>query len=128
MKNYKIYVNGNEYDVQVEEVGVSSGESIKTERIATPVAKPAPVKKAEPVKKVEPVSEGSVTVVAPIPGVILNLGVKIGDIVEKGATLLVLEAMKMENEIMAPISGVVSEMRTKQGDSVNAGDILVVVS
>jgi biotin carboxyl carrier protein len=76
---------------------------------------------------VEPAVVGG-TVVAPMPGTVLQVAVKIGDRVSKGQTLLVLEAMKMENEIMAPAAGVVSELNITQGVSVNAGDILVILS
>jgi biotin carboxyl carrier protein len=68
------------------------------------------------------------TVVAPMPGTVLQVAVNIGDNVIKGQTLLVLEAMKMENEIMAPTDGVVHELNVTQGVSVNAGDILVILS
>jgi biotin carboxyl carrier protein len=76
---------------------------------------------------VEPAVVGG-TVVAPMPGTVLQVAVKIGDKVSKGQTLLVLEAMKMENEIMAPAAGVVRELNITQGVSVNAGDILVILS
>lgn len=131
MKKFRVVVNGNEYEVGIEEIKGESG-SMPTPKVAPAVA-PAPAKKVAapapiPVIKAAPVSAGSETVTAPIPGVILTMCVKVGDKVAKGSTLLVLEAMKMENEIMAPIDGVVSEIRAQQGTSVNAGDILVVVS
>lgn len=131
MKKFRVIVNGNEYEVGIEEI---KGESTttSTSKVAPAVA-PAPAKKVAapiptPIIKSAPVTAGSETVTAPIPGVILTMCVKVGDKVAKGSTLLVLEAMKMENEIMAPIDGVVSEIRAQQGTSVNAGDILVVVS
>ena len=68
------------------------------------------------------------TIAAPMPGTVLQVAVSVGDNVTKGQTLLVLEAMKMENEIMAPADGVVQEVNVTQGVSVNAGDILIVLS
>jgi len=66
-------------------------------------------------------------VAAPMPGKILKVAVSVGTPVNNGDLLLVLEAMKMENEIMASSSGTVKEVRTKEGDSVNTGDVLVVI-
>ena len=63
-----------------------------------------------------------------MPGTVLQVAVNKGDNVTKGQTLLVLEAMKMENEIMAPADGVVQEVNVSQGVSVNAGDTLIVLS
>ena len=64
-------------------------------------------------------------VTAPMPGTILNIGVTVGDIVKKGQVLVILEAMKMENEIVAPSDGTVASINVASGTSVNAGDLLV---
>ncbi|NLP31416.1 MAG: biotin/lipoyl-binding protein, partial [Clostridiales bacterium] len=65
------------------------------------------------------------TVEAPMPGTILDILVKVGDVVEDGQVLLMLEAMKMENEIMAPQAGTVDSIQVAKGDSVNTGDVLI---
>jgi biotin carboxyl carrier protein len=127
MKNFKIVVNGNEYDVAVEEIGgVSSTPAARPAAAPAPAApKPAAPK---PVTTAAGAGAGVNTVTAPMPGTIINVGVHAGAKVSKGDILVVLEAMKMENEIMAPHDGTVSEVRVQQGASVNAGDILVVLS
>jgi len=71
---------------------------------------------------------GALTLVAPLPGRIVNVGVRPGDKVEKGATLLVIEAMKMENEFKSGVAGTVAEVRVTPGQAVNAGDVLVVIA
>lgn len=92
MKNYVITVNGTSYDVTVEEVGGAAPVA------ATPVAAPV---KAAPAKAAAPAA-GSVSVTAPMPGKILNVKLQAGAVVKKGDVILILEAMKMENEIVAP--------------------------
>jgi len=73
------------------------------------------------------VAAGAEVVAAPMPGKILKVVTTVGAKVNNGDVLLILEAMKMENEIMASVSGTVKEIRTKEGDSVNTGDVLVVI-
>ena len=99
MKNYTITVNGNVYDVTVEE-GTGS------------TAAPAG-------------AQGAVKVNAPMPGKILKVNVNAGTAVKKGDVLLVLEAMKMENEICAPQDGTVATVECAAGDSVESGKVLV---
>ena len=125
MKNYKITVNGNVYDVTVEE---STGTA------AAPVAAPAAVKPAAPApapapKKEAPKgTEGSVKVTAPMPGKILGVKVTPGQTVKRGEVLIVLEAMKMENEIVAPSDGTVAGIQVAVGDSVEAGATLATLN
>ena len=107
MKNYTITVNGNVYDVTVEE-GTGSA--------AAPAAKAAP--KAAPVA-------GAKQVTAPMPGTIVSVKVNVGDKVEAGTLVAVLEAMKMENEIMAPHDATVAAVHVNKGDSVDSGTALV---
>ena len=114
MKNYTITVNGNVYDVVVEE-GASTG--------AAPVAKAAP--KAAPKAAAPAGAQGAVKVNAPMPGKILKVNVNAGTAVKKGDVLLVLEAMKMENEICAPQDGTVATVECAVGDSVESGKVLV---
>ena len=101
MRKFNVNVNGTVYTVEVEEVG------------GAVTAAPAPT--------------GAVTVEAPMPGKILSVNVKAGDKVEAGDVLLILEAMKMQNEIMAPEDGTVSEVRVNAGDTVTTGDVMVIL-
>lgn len=116
MKNYTITVNGNVYEVTVEE-GINGADNSKK---ATPTVTKA-VKAATPTKTG---TAGAVKVNAPMPGKILKVNVKTGDSVKKGDVLMILEAMKMENEIQAPQDGVVASIEVAAGDSVESGKLL----
>jgi glutaconyl-CoA/methylmalonyl-CoA decarboxylase subunit gamma len=128
MKMFRVVVNGNEYEVGIEEL--KEGKTAQpTEVKAVPVPKtiaPKPAAKTESAKPAMTNGSGE-TIVAPMPGTILRVEVSTGDSVVKGDTLLILEAMKMENEILAPSDGVVKQLNVSQGASVNPGDILVVL-
>ncbi len=126
MKNYKITVNGTTYDVAVEEVGAGSAPVA-----AAPVAAPAaaPARAAAPAAKpAASGSKGSVVVSAPMPGKILAVKTEVGKDVKKGDVLLVLEAMKMENEIVAPEDGTVASVDVSVGSSVESGDTLATLN
>ena len=132
MRKFNITVNGIAYEVEVEEVGAA--ESITPVNPA-PAAAPAPVAaapKAAPAPKpaapkAAPVAGGT-KVNAPMPGPILDVKVSQGQAVKKGDILLILEAMKMENEILAPQDGSIAQVNVTKGASVNSGDVLVVLS
>ena len=116
MKNYIVTVNGVSYEVSVEEVG----EGQAAAPAAAPV-KATPVKAAAPAKKAKASgAAGSVKVSAPMPGKIIA--------VKKDAVILVLEAMKMENEIVAPQDGTVASVNVGAGDAVEAGDVLATMN
>jgi len=136
MKKFIVNVNGKSYEVEVEEVGSSSQPSVQpsmnisaapTPQPAQPKAAPAPAQSKPKVesKPVQPVPQGAEVVEAPMPGTILDIKVNPGDTVKKGQVLLILEAMKMENEIMAPRDGKVAAINTSKGSSVNVGDPLI---
>lgn len=126
MKNYKITVNGTTYDVAVEEVGTGSAPAAAAP-VAAPVATPAPA--AAPASKpAASGSKGSVVVSAPMPGKILAVKTEVGKDVKKGDVLLVLEAMKMENEIVAPEDGTVASVDVSVGSSVESGDTLATLN
>lgn len=131
MKKFNITVNGKSYEVDVEEVGGVQTSAPAPRPAAVPQA--APVAKAAPQAAVAPQAApkaavaGGESVAAPMPGTILDLKVQEGDTVQAGQVLLILEAMKMENEIMAPSAGKVLSIQVSKGASVNAGDALIVI-
>ena len=123
MKNYTITVNGNVYDVTVEE-GASTGA------VSAPAApKAAPKAAAAPAAKPAATgTAGSVKINAPMPGKIVDVKVKVGDAVKKGQTILVLEAMKMENDIVAPEDGTVASINAAVGSAVEAGETIATLN
>lgn len=137
MKNYTITVNGNTYEVTVE-------EGFKSVNQATPVAPvqpapavkpaaavqsaPAPTPTAPAAKPVASGTAGSVQVNAPMPGKIVSVKVNVGQSVKKGDVVVILEAMKMENEIVASEDGTIASVNVTAGQSVEAGDILVTLN
>ncbi len=122
MKKFNVNVNGTVYSVEVEEVG-GTVAAAPVAPAAAPAAAPAPA----PKKEAAAAPAGSITVEAPMPGKVLSVNVKAGDKVEAGDVLLILEAMKMQNEIMAPEDGTVSDVRVSAGDTVATGDVMVVL-
>ena len=122
MKKYNITVNGNTYEVLVEEADASTPVAY-TAPAAAPVAAP---KAAAP--KAAPVAGGAVKVTSPMPGTILNVKVSVGQSVKKGDVICVLEAMKMETDIPAPQDGVIASINVQKGASVNAGDVLATLN
>lgn len=145
-KLFRITVNGKTYEVEVEELGSSLSQATATPRVASvPSSMPSsqvsssvqpslasaptltPAKKEAKKEESPQATPGGLAVSAPMPGKILRVNVKEGDSVSKGDLLLILEAMKMENEIFAPSSGVVKRVAVSPGDSVNTGDLLVLL-
>lgn len=136
MRKFNIKVNGISYEVEVEEVKTVKAVQNKSEAhvavkpTATPspsttTVAPTPVVANTPAVTVSTEATGAVKIAAPMPGTILNVNVDVGAAVKKGQVLLVLEAMKMENEITAPNDGVVASVNVQKGKSVNVGEILV---
>lgn len=121
MKKYQITVNGNVYEVEVEEVSAGAA----TTAVATPAPAPVVVPKAAPAApKATALAAGSKAVTSPMPGTILEVKVNVGQTVKRGETMFILEAMKMENEIPAPEDGVVASVDTTKGASVATGAVL----
>ncbi|MDO4218690.1 MAG: biotin/lipoyl-containing protein [Synergistaceae bacterium] len=133
LKNYKVTVNGKTYDVQVEELNAQNSAPQVAQPTVTPAQPtvathtPQPQKTDAPVAPVASPANG-VNVEAPMPGKILKIKVEKGDTVTEGQQVLVLEAMKMENEIFTTTSGKVAKICVKEGDNVATGDVLMVIA
>ena len=119
MKNYKVTVNGNLYEITIEEVDASEIKNAAPAPAATPT--PAPAAPAQ-----APVSApaGGESVNSPMPGNILAVNINVGDTVKAGQVGMVLEAMKMENEIMIPCDGKVTAVGVTKGATVETGAFL----
>ena len=121
MKRFNVTVNGKSYDVAVEEITDGSAPVITAPAPAPSApAKPAPAPSA-PAK-----GEGE-SVSAPMSGTILDVKANVGDTVSKGQVIMVLEAMKMENDIVSPCDGTITSILVKKGDTVSPSDTLATV-
>ena len=122
MKNYTITVNGNVYDVTVEE-NASTGAAAPVSRkmAAAPKAAPAAAPKAAG-------AAGSIKVEAPVAGKVFKIEANVGASVKRGDTILILEAMKMENPIVAPEDGTVASIDVAVGDAVESGAVLATLN
>ena len=128
MKKFNVTVNGTAYDVEVNEVKAAAPAAApKAAPAAAPAPKAAPAPAPAPAAAAAPVPAGAETVKAPMPGKILSVAVSAGQAVKKGETLLILEAMKMQNEIAAPHDAVVAEVRVAANQTVSTGDDMVVL-
>ena len=112
MKKYKVIVDGQEYEVGIEPL---SGEELSAKQ-AAPAAPAAPA--------AAPAAAGAEKITSPMPGTILAVNVQEGAAVKKGQALMILEAMKMENEINAPRDGVVASVNVAKGQTVESGTLL----
>lgn len=135
MRKFNITVNGKAYEVDVEEVGGAMPVSRPAAPVAAPaptaapapVAAPAPAPAAAPAAAPIAASAGGTKIASPMPGTILDIKVNVGDAVKTGDVLLILEAMKMENEIMAPCTGRVAAIGVTKGQNVNSGELMIVI-
>ena len=121
MKNYTITVNGNVYEVSVEEGGAGAAPVAAAPKAAALKAAPKAAPKATG-------AAGSVKIEAPMPGKILGIKANVGDAVKKGQVIMILEAMKMENEIVAAQDGTVASINTSVNAAVEAGDVLATLN
>ena len=112
MKKYRVTVNGTVYEIELEEL-TGAAPSAPAAAPAAPAAAAAPA--------------GGEQVTSPMPGTILAVNVAVGDTVKRGQVLMILEAMKMENEIMCPCDGKIASVNTSKGSSVESGTLLCVI-
>ena len=125
-RRFRVTVDGEAFIVEVEEIEATSRAEAPPASERAVAVTPRRVERVERVRAEQAVGEGVVT--APMPGVVSQVKVGVGDPVEAGAPLLVLEAMKMENEIYAPVGGVVGEVYVEAGQRVGRGDRLILIS
>ena len=129
---YVVSMNGKKYEVEVERMSafhmltreeIASGVSTPVQPVAAPAPKAAatPAPAAAPAAKAAP---GGTPVTSPMPGAVLGVKVNVGDKVSAGQTMFVLEAMKMENEIVAPVDGTVASINVKTGDTVDTDQVM----
>lgn len=111
MKKYKVNVNGTDYEITVELLDETSST---TSHVTPPTTSNAP----------QPSSSSTVKISSPMPGTLLNISCTVGQVVKKGDTLIVLEAMKMENEILAPQDGKIIALHAIKGATVESGTLL----
>jgi biotin carboxyl carrier protein len=129
-RKFKITINEKTFIVSVEEIDSEAQATItEVKDIGVEQVKQ---KRSSPITKTiskRTIDQSSISgiVRAPIPGVVLSIGIKIGEEVEQGGRLLILEAMKMENEILSPMRGSVKDIRVTVGDKVEKEDVLVVI-
>lgn len=121
MKRFNVTVNGKAYDVAVEEITDGSAPAV-----AAPVAAPA-APAPTPAPAAAPAAGAGESVTAPMPGTILDVKANVGDTVTRGQVIMILEAMKMENDIVAPCDGKITSIIAKRNDTVNSGDVLATV-
>lgn len=116
----RVVVNGVPYSVKIENSWETGPLPKETEPSQSAPMQPKPVAKVS--------KTGAGVILAPIPGLILDIKVKVGDAVSKGQVVAIMEAMKMENDILAPISWIVQEISAQKGADVSTGDVIMVIA
>jgi biotin carboxyl carrier protein len=144
MKEYKFKINGNDYNVNITNIEGSIAElevngtpykveidkelkQTKTPKIIRQASVPSTDAHPTIAKTQSPGMATTGSIKSPLPGVILDVHIKVGDMIKRGQKILVLEAMKMENNIDSDKEGRVTEVKVKKGDSVLEGDVLVII-
>lgn len=131
LRKFKISIDGTQYLVEMEEVGAPTPTPADAAPAPAPVAAPAPAPVPAPAPTPEPAPAvpapapaGAFSQTAPMPGTILDIHVKVGDTVAANQPVMVLEAMKMENEVVAEQAGTIASINVEKGAMVNPGDML----
>ena len=119
MKRFLIRINGKTYDAEVEVVGTSASAPV-----AAPAAAPAAAAPAAPAPAAAPAAGGPANVTSPLPGTVLRLCKNTGDSVAAGEVVMIVESMKMENEVVAPEAGRIASIAVAAGSAINTGDLL----
>lgn len=120
MKRFLIKINGKTYDAEVEVVGTSASAPVAAPAAAPRATAPA----AAPAPAVAPAAGGSANVTSPLPGTVLRLCKNTGDTVAAGEVVMIVESMKMENEVVAPEGGRIASIAVAAGSAINTGDLL----
>ena len=128
LRKFKIKVDGQEYQVEMEEIGAVAAPAPVALAAPAPAAPAAPAVEAAPAAPVAATPAGADAMPSPMPGNILRILVNVGDTVTENQPLMILEAMKMENEIVAAKAGVVAGIHVKEGQVVNPGDALITIN
>lgn len=123
LRKFKISIDGTQYLVEMEEVGAPTPTPADAAPAPAPAAAPAPAPEPAPAPAA-PAAAGSFAQTAPMPGTILDIHVKVGDTVAANQPVMVLEAMKMENEVVAEQAGTIASINVEKGAMVNPGDTL----
>lgn len=137
MKNFKFTISGNSYDIEIKDFdgnlanievngttyAVEVHREVKKTKTPTLIRAEIPVLGGDKIEKRE--KGAPIAIISPLPGNIIEILVKPGDVIRKGQTLLVMEAMKMENKIQSDNEGVVESVRVQVGSSVLQGDVLI---
>ena len=125
---YVVTLNGKNYEVEVNETEAVVTNVSDAVYAPAPVASPAPAAAPAPAAPVaQAVSAEGTVIAAPMPGSIVNINVTVGQAIKAGDVLIILEAMKMENDITAPCDGTVKQILTTKGATVNTDDALIVI-
>jgi biotin carboxyl carrier protein len=129
LRKFKIAIDGKEYLVEMEEIGGVPQPTVPTQPVTAPESVPVVevAQKAEPAPTTPSVAAGADALTAPMPGTILNILVNVGDSVTENQPVMILEAMKMENEVVAPKAGTVTGLHVAQGQIVNPGEALITI-
>lgn len=120
MKRFLIKINGKTYDAEVEVVGTSASAPVAAPAAAPRAAAPA----AAPTPAAVPAAGGPANVTSPLPGTVLRLCKNTGDTVAAGEVVMIVESMKMENEVVAPEGGRIASIAVAAGSAINTGDLL----
>ena len=126
IKKFKVRIEGKEYEVEVEEMR-GEEKSVRVGRVVESAGeKKTSIKEKEPYGGFETISSKEKSVLAPMPAKVVKVNCKAGERVKKGDMLIILEAMKMENEVLSPVDGAIKEVRVKEGASVSHEETMIV--